>query len=652
MKIKFLTNLVILFIIIFSLLININYIQPETIKAKAPNNYSEILARAIIANQSTYVSSSYSETSKDGDLQGIVLSSFGDFTPTNGSTFVLLSTGIAGANPVTTNQENPGNERGTWFKNRYSKPFDSAVLEIKLQVPPFMNYLHYDYQFFSAEYPEYVDSIYNDKFEVTVYSPSRGTSKFVYDIYECYKGGNFELDSHDLIGTGFDIFAQSGNPGDVDIVDTTPRNPGADAGATVPAITQSGEIHPISPGEIITVTFSIIDVGDNQFDSAVLIDNLNFSGFAKADIIARKSVKDLNGGLCEPNDQLEYTITISNIGSANQKDDTEKNEFEDIIPENTTYVEGSATATYGTVEYDDVNNMIIWNGNILAQISLVIKFKVSVDPDCKHETVISNQGMIFWDDNGDGNNNAIKYTHDPSTGAHEPAQTIISVNIFEPPSNVTEDFSDDTPGYTATQTYLLRKWFNTTSSDGLSSFEVASAKYYDTIRSFKTKIRSITGNLYWYYYLSNLERDIKSWEIWFNCGNASDDADLYLTFKNTAQQEIAKIKFEYTQKGSNDLTDWLAQMYYYNPSTGWTRFTSGIYGNYLYDGWYKLKIERKDSNNINYYLYNSTNTIVGFKTAPKLNDTFSTLEKVVWSSTKNPVVCPIFFWDEHKIELI
>ena len=107
------------------------------------------------------------------------------------------------------------------------------------------------------------------------------------------------LDSDGLTGTGFDIYAESGDPSEVDWVSTTP-NPGEDAGAT-DLLPIGGVYHPVSPGEQITVTFLIKDTGDNQFDSAVYLDKLMFSGYARTEMIAKKSYQDLNGGLCSWN---------------------------------------------------------------------------------------------------------------------------------------------------------------------------------------------------------------------------------------------------------------------------------------------------------------------------------------------------------------
>ena len=58
----------------------------------------------------------------------------------------------------------------------------------------------------------------------------------------------------------------------------------------------------VSPGEIITLTIDLKDEGDNQFDSMAFFDNLRFSGFAKTQILARKTVTDINGGLVQCED--------------------------------------------------------------------------------------------------------------------------------------------------------------------------------------------------------------------------------------------------------------------------------------------------------------------------------------------------------------
>ena len=616
----------------------------------------EDLALAILKNESTLIDSSYTDTDQSGHRQAIVLSSLGTMAPTHNNTFALFSTGIAGNNPVTTNEENPGDERGTWFRNKYGHPRDSATLTMTLQVPLYMHYLYYDVQFFSAEWPEYVGTKYNDRLTITVNSPSQGTSEYIFDV----NSGYFVLDSHDIPGTGFDIFALSGNPAKVDLVDTTPRTPGADAGASnlVPI---GGVTHPVSPNEQITVTIHVQDVGDNMFDSAAFIDNLRFSGYAKTEIIARKSVEDLNGGETECNDTLRYIIIISNTGSADQSDNP-GNEFEDYIPENTTYVPGSAYSEYGTIGYVSGENKIIWNGGVPAETSRILEFKVTVNQSLENGVIISNQGTVYWDSNEDGVNDATELTDDAyvddgidqdgdgETDDDDP--TDVTVFAFDNPPYVTEDFSDDTPGGNATQLYLSRKWFETLEAETCGScFEVAPSYHYSTARSFKTKLRQSDGPQYWHYSLSTLGGETIWWEIWFACGDTSEEYDLYLNLQNDYGQDIAKIKFDYVNNGSKPM-DWLLELYYYDPINGWSRL-SGYYDGYLRNNWYKLRIEKNGTNSINYTLSMTGIGVVDNATGGTLSISFSDFEMVEWSSTTNPdpAVCPMFFWDEHSVGL-
>jgi uncharacterized repeat protein (TIGR01451 family) len=617
------------------------------------------LATAILANQSTLINAQYTDMDQEWCRQSVVLSSLGTMIPTDGSTFLLLSTGIAGLVPVTTGGDNPGSERGTWFRNRYGNPRDEATLTMELQVPLYMHYLYYDVQFFTTEYPDYIGTRYNDKFTVTVDSPSQGTTTHVIDV----NGGDFVLTSLDIPDTGFDVFAKDvytgepTDPSDVDILTRVPGTPGADAGATALVSRE----HPVFPNETITVTFNIKDTGDNQFDSAVFIDNVMFSGYAKTDIIARKTVNDLNGHLPEPGDTLEYSISISNIGNINQNNNP-GNEFEDAIPENTTYVSGSLTATSGTATYNEGENKITWDGNIPAESSVALTFRVTIDMGLPNGIPISNQGTVYWDSDESGTNDATELTDDPAaddgidldgdgdTGDDDP--TTVIVLSYEPTSTLTEDFSDDIPGGNATQTYYSYKWFTTSEGAIGSNFEVASSYHYSTAQSFKTQMRSSGGLQYWDYNLTNFNSEIEWWEIWFTCGNTSEAADLILKFKDANGVDIAKIKFEYMQEGTDYPSDYVLKLYYSKPSDVWTPLASGYQGGYLYNGWYKLRLEINSTNYINYSLYQNNIGLVDSALDSALGSLFSQLASVEWSSTKTPAVCPMFFWDEHKIGIV
>ncbi|RLF56889.1 MAG: hypothetical protein DRN27_08870, partial [Thermoplasmata archaeon] len=99
-------------------------------------------------------------------------------------------------------------------------------------------------------------------------------------------------------------------------------------------------------------------------------------------------------------------------------------------------------------------------------------------------------------------------------------------------------------------------------------------------------------------------------------------------------------------------TDYILKIYYQNPSSVWVPLVSDHPGGYLLNGWYKIKLEINQTDNINYILYQNGVGQVDNKQAGALNAlSFSGLTSVAWSSTKNPVVCPMFLWDEHKIEI-
>ena len=640
-------------LIILSCLFSIIALDP----VRAGSYNGEDLALAILENQSLLIDSFYEDSDQSGHTQAIVLSSLGTMEPTNGPTFALFSTGAAGYVPVTVDEENPGDERGTWFRNKYGHPRDYSELKMTLQVPLYMHYLYYDVQFFSAEYPEYVGTQYNDRLTITVDSPLKGTSQYILDV----NSGYFVLDSNDIPGTGFDIFAQSGNPSAVDLVDTIPRTPGADAGAS-DIIPIGGAIHPVSPGEQINVTIRVQDVGDSMFDSSAFIDNLRFSGFAQTIITTRKSVEDINGGEVECNDTLRYRITISNTGSADQNDNPE-NEFEDYIPENTTYISGSAYSQFGIISHDPLENKIIWNGNVPAETSRTLEFKVIVNESLSNGHIISNQGRVFWDSDEDGTNDAIELTDDIYTDdgidqdgdgeTDDDDPTIAIVYAFDNPSFVTEDFSDDLPFEQATQLYLSREWFETINSNTWGSrFEVAPTYHFSTHQSFKIQLRQSDGAQYWDYNLSSLEADMIWWEIWFACGDTSEDYELYLNLKNEANQDIAKIRFDYINKSIKPM-NWTLELYYWNPTNGWNRLSSDFQGGYLGNSWYKLRIEKNGATKINYSISRPIRENVDFATAGQLAAPFSDFARAEWISTTNPnpAVCPMFFFDEHKIGL-
>ena len=73
---------------------------------------------------------------------------------------------------------------------------------------------------------------------------------------------------------------------------------------------------------------------------------------------------------------------------------------------------------------------------------------------------------------------------------------------------------------------------------------------------------------------------------------------------------------------------------------------------YLYNNWYKLRLQRNGSNHIRYILERTNGVELSNTTTAKLNGDFSSFSKVEWYSDYEPIVCPMFFWDDHKVGLI
>jgi hypothetical protein len=115
--------------------------------------------------------------------------------------------------------------------------------------------------------------------------------------------------------------------------------------------------------------------------------------------------------------------------------------------------------------------------------------------------------------------------------------------------------------------------------------------------------------------------------------------------------DIAKIKLNYVDLGMKPM-NWILELYYYD-SGDWVRLYSYYTGGYLCNNWYKLRIERNGTSNIDYSLSMTDLGVVDYGRGSTLIGSFSNFDRVKWSSTTipNPVVCPIFFWDEHKIGL-
>jgi MYXO-CTERM domain-containing protein len=172
-----------------------------------------------------------------------VITSLGVISPYNAPDACLMSTGnVDNIEQLVDNDFPPGGAQG-----------DRATLAMVLNVPEFANSYSFNFYFLSREYPEWVGDIYNDKFEVYVENPSF-SGQIVFDAFGNVVSVNNALfgvtDAGSLAGTGFDL---DGGTGWV----TT--------------------IAPVTGGSQLEIMFTIYDEGDGVWDSAVILDNFQFS---------------------------------------------------------------------------------------------------------------------------------------------------------------------------------------------------------------------------------------------------------------------------------------------------------------------------------------------------------------------------------------
>lgn len=192
--------------------------------------------------------------------------------PSKGASFLLLSTGQ-------TNNAAIAAEPGSDFAPQGTGG-DLARVRLELDVPPGADQLSFDYVFLSSESPEYVGSVYNDTFTATV-SDGLGANRQI--TLASVNSSVFHEASDTRVGAGpFLLYTDDSNA--VDLV-FGPENFAPDQ----PLVTDAGTTDlqrvtaEIRGNGRMTLEFSIQDLGDGILDSAVLIDNVSFSGLQLVD---------------------------------------------------------------------------------------------------------------------------------------------------------------------------------------------------------------------------------------------------------------------------------------------------------------------------------------------------------------------------------
>jgi uncharacterized repeat protein (TIGR01451 family) len=139
-------------------------------------------------------------------------------------------------------------------------------------------------------------------------------------------------------------------------------------------------------------------------------------------------------GSFAPGSTVTYTIVLNNGGTGAQGDNS-GNEFFDVLPATLTLV--SATSSSGIAQATVGNNVVTWNGAIAAGAGVTITITATLSIAAAPGTIVSNQGTIATDLDGNGSNETIRTTNDPSTGAaNDPTAFTVAGGVGAAPVSV------------------------------------------------------------------------------------------------------------------------------------------------------------------------------------------------------------------------
>jgi hypothetical protein len=219
-----------------------------------------------------------------------VVQDYGVIKPKQGDTMFVMSSGVAA------DENDPGYaipQSGTDLGNTFTNPLpnvpgkmgcsqsqpasvnDYTELVLKLKAPTNANSFSFNFYFMSAEYPEFVCTMFNDEFLVLQESHNEfmTPTNIAFDMNKnpvtinngfftvCQNGGTPQTNNcthpvSELNGTGYEIIQGSQPIG------------GGTGWLTTTA--------PVTPGEDITLHFIVFDEGDGILDSAAVIDNFQW----------------------------------------------------------------------------------------------------------------------------------------------------------------------------------------------------------------------------------------------------------------------------------------------------------------------------------------------------------------------------------------
>ena len=312
------------------------------------------IANAITADGATLTAASFA-TVTGGTPNGTAecLSWFA----TNGNTFGILTTGDVNL------ADNPNDSGGDGLDNdggsvRGNTDFDVTVLKLDLTTPVGANCLRFDFAFYSEEFPEFVNTSYNDAFIAELNSSTWTTdgsdinapNNFAFDqdenVISINSTGASEMDATSAAGTTYD-------GGTVLLSAATPVGAGANS-----------------------LYLSIFDQGDNILDSGVFLDNVRFQTVANVatDCVAGAQEAPAGGDVLIETKESggDGTALFSNLEAGTYwLQETEAPDGCDITEELTKVVLTEADILAGVPKAVEVENDCQPTGQVLGSITII-----------------------------------------------------------------------------------------------------------------------------------------------------------------------------------------------------------------------------------------------------------------------------------------
>ena len=195
-----------------------------------------------------------------------------DLAPRAGSSYLLLSTGIATS--TVHNTILGGGPLPDPYGLDKNQTYDSVEVSLELTAPPTATGFTLEYIFLSAEYPEFVGETFNDRFYAVLTAPqTTGGLPTIVNFTGCSDPAAY----FDFIDTGKKLCYIAINSAFSEPCPAATNIDGTgyqcDEGSSTGWLKTSW---PIQPGETFTLLLHIHDTADGKVDSSVILDNFRW----------------------------------------------------------------------------------------------------------------------------------------------------------------------------------------------------------------------------------------------------------------------------------------------------------------------------------------------------------------------------------------